>query len=137
MGVDRPPSSFFAHRRLLPSPPSGLHFSTRPFSIDTRFCCGPRQFGQSSGSVVAAKPLTADVNNNDSINTQIARLLKRRLIRALRLGIEIIDRELREDHKACPAVKLYPNGREPRRARCWQRLFSAIRWDGSVRYRAR
>src|SRR6478752_7767068 len=54
-GVDRPASSFFFHRTLLPSPPSGLHFSTKPFSVETRFCCGPRQFGQSIGSGFAAR----------------------------------------------------------------------------------
>src|SRR4029079_4157696 len=55
MGVERPPSSFFFHSKLLPSPPSGSHFSTSPFSIETRFCCGPRQLGQSSGSGVDAR----------------------------------------------------------------------------------
>src|SRR4051812_47779273 len=83
MGVERPPSSFFFHRTLLPSPPSGFHFSASPFSIETRFCCGPRQFGQSSGSAVAAKPLPAIGTNQDTTNSKIARLLERRLIRGL------------------------------------------------------
>jgi len=31
-----------------------------------------------------------------------------------------VDRGLRGMQKACPVVKLYPNGNERRRARCWQ-----------------
>src|SRR6188768_1504598 len=117
MGVERPPSSFFVHRTLLPSPPSGFHFSTSPFSIETRFCCGPRQFGQSSGSFVAASLLVACSDNQDSTrrNRKTARLLERRLIRALRLRIVKTNRGLRGELKACPAVKLYPNGKGPRR----------------------
>src|SRR3954470_7626514 len=79
IGVDRPASSFFFHSRLLPSPPSGFHFSTSPFSDETRFCCGPRQFGQSRGSLVAA-PLAIG-SAQITISKRLARLLERRLIR--------------------------------------------------------
>src|SRR4029079_2808625 len=59
------------HSRLLPSPPSGSHFSTRSFSIETRFCCGPRQLGQSIGSLSAAQAAVAS-GNSEVIRNRVA-----------------------------------------------------------------
>src|SRR3954471_1193410 len=129
MGVERPASSFFFHRTLLPSPPSGFHFSTSPFSVETRFCCGPRQFGQSSGSFVASCCAAASGSTPIIVNRRLAQMLERRLIRALRLRIRKTDQKPRGKRTSYPAVKLYRNGKEPRPTGCWQRLISRERQD--------
>src|SRR4051812_30130542 len=72
MGVDRPANSFFFQSRLLPGPPFGSHLSTSPFSVETLFCCGPRQFGQSIGSTVAAIFLLASTPMHNSNEKQVS-----------------------------------------------------------------
>ena len=41
--MERPPISSFFQIRLLPSPPLGFQESIKPLSVETLFCCGPRQ----------------------------------------------------------------------------------------------
>src|SRR5262245_57974867 len=54
IGVLRPPKSSRFHARLLPLPPSGLIVSGSPVSRLMLLCSGPRQYGQSSGSILAS-----------------------------------------------------------------------------------
>src|SRR5256885_546672 len=93
MGVDRPANSFFFQSKLLPGPPSGFHLSTSPFSVETRFCCGPRQFGQSIGSTGAAILLVASTPMDNSNEKQISPRLCRGL--AILFGsVRITDSEV-------------------------------------------
>ena len=58
IGVEMPPNSVF-FQSTLPDVPSasGSHVSTNPVSREMPFCSGPRQWGQSRGSILTSADL--------------------------------------------------------------------------------